>query len=315
MAKVSDHIYWRELKGLRMALSVGNIAFGLQEFAKNFAMGFAPFRFIRLKSNRIRTSAAPDKSLLGRYAYWLPELILKYIGSVEGKDILEIGPGDHIGTGLAFIALGARSYTTLDRFTRNYSNQLARGWYALVQEEFSATFSRPWPGGLSHDSFPQSCDKVKCLRMSIEELGDCSQYDIVCSYAVAEHVSSVPRFAEANRRLLRRDGRALHAIDFSGHGWERNGDEMLFTRIPEWAWSAMGSNRGYPNRIPFPDFKLILESAGLDVQAVNQKPFKTNDNIQEATFLLARNEVGGDTQLERMSPVTLSSQLLEKVTQ
>jgi len=95
-------------------------------------MGCAPFRFIRLKSNRIRTSAAPDKSLLGRYAFWLLESVLKNIGSVEGKEILESGPGDHIGTGLAFIALGARSYTTLDRFTRNYSNSLARSWYASV---------------------------------------------------------------------------------------------------------------------------------------------------------------------------------------
>jgi hypothetical protein len=271
-----------------MRVSARDIAFGLQEFAKNFAMGIGPFRSIRLYSNRIRTSALPEESLLGRYAFRLPELVLKHVGQVEGKDIIEIGPGDHAGTGLVFIALGARSYTTLDRFTRNYSTSLARGWYTLVRKKFSDTFLLPWPQDLSHDSFPEKCDKVKSLPVSIEDLGDCSQYDIVCSYAVAEHVSSVPKFAEVNRKLLRESGKALHAVDFSGHGWQRNGDEMFFTRIPAWAWSAMGSNRGYPNRVPFPAFKSILESAGLEVQAIDQKPFKTSPAIQEATFLLTR---------------------------
>jgi len=269
-----------------MRVSARDIAFGLQEFAKNFAMGIAPFRAIRLYSNRIRTSAIPDESLLGRYAFRLPELVLKHVGQVQGKDIIEIGPGDHVGTGLVFIALGARSYTTLDRFTRNYSTSLAKGWYALVRKKFSDTFSLPWPEDLSPDSFPESCDKVKSLPVSIEDVVGCSQYDIVCSHAVAEHVSSVPKFADVNSKLLGESGKALHVVDFSGHGWQRNGDEMLFTRIPGWAWSAMGSNRGYPNRVPFPAFKSILESAGLDVQAINQKPFKTSLGIQEATFLL-----------------------------
>jgi hypothetical protein len=183
---------------------------------------------------------------------------------------------------------------------RNYSTSLARTWHGLVQQHFTDNFSRPWPQGLSHESFPQKYDNVKCLPMSIEDLGECPQYDIVCSHAVAEHVSSVPKFAEANRRLLSERGQALHVVDFSGHGWERNGDEMLFTRIPGWAWSAMGSNRGYPNRVSFPAFRLILESAGLDVQAINQKPFKTSPEIQEATFVLARKHVAGD--LNRTQP-------------
>lgn len=286
-----------------MRLSAGNTAFGLLEFAKNVAMGIGPIRSMRLNSERIRTSTTPDKSLLDRHAFRLPGLVLKHVGSVEGKDVVEIGPGDHIGTGLVFLALGARSYTALDRLMRNYSTALARTWHALVQDNFAATFSRAWPKGLSHDSFPQKYDNVKCLPMSIEDLGDChKQYDIVCSHAVAEHVSSVPKFAEANRRLLSDSGTALHVVDFGGHGWQRKGDEMLFTRIPEWAWSAMGSNRGYPNRVSFPAFRLILESAGLDVQAMNQKPFKTNPAIQEATFVLTRKHVESDVMLNSKNP-------------
>jgi len=149
--------------------------------------------------------------------------------------------------------------------------------------------------------------------MSIEELGECPQYDIVCSHAVAEHASSVPKFAEAHRRLLGNSGKALHVVDFSGHGWERNGDELLFTRIPEWAWAAMGSNRGYPNRVPFPTFRLILESAGLDVQAVSQKPFKTNPGIQEATFVLAHRQVEGELSQDRLLFANPELQNLKRV--
>lgn len=271
-----------------MGPSAGDLFFGLQECGKNFAMGIPPIRSIRLHSNRNRTSSVADEALLDRFAFQLPKLLLSHFGSLVGKDIIEIGPGDHLATGLTLLALGARSYTTLDRLTRNYATSRAREWYALVQDKFSATFSQPWPKTLSHETFPGTCGKVKTLPRGIEDLGDCARYDIVCSHAVAEHVSSVLSFAQAHTRLLRESGQALHVVDFGGHQWLRHSDEMLFTRVPAWAWSIMGSNRGYPNRVLFPDFKAILEAADLNVRAINQIPYKAALGVQEATFLLSR---------------------------
>jgi len=73
--------------------------------------------------------------------------------------------------------------------------------------------------------------------------------------------------------------------------WERNSkDPLMFRRIPEFLWSAMGSNRGYPNRIPFEQFTAKLENAGLDVRLASTKPFPHDPAVQEAIYILSHSK-------------------------
>jgi SAM-dependent methyltransferase len=270
-----------------MQLSIAT--FTLKELAKNVAMAFGPIRSLRLKS--ARTSLNPDASQVYRYAFWLPDLVLKHVGPVDGKDILEIGPGDHLATGLTFLALGAKSYTCLDRFPGAYSNQYARSWYEVAREHFPAQFSRPWPNWLSPATYPDAYPQVSTLSTSIEQLQEHRAFDVVCSFAVGEHVTNVDAFAMANRKLLRPTGQAVHYVDFGGHFWEKDPkDPLMFTRIPRWLWNAMGSNRGYPNRVPFPDYTSRLERAGLNVRLASTKPFPHDPSVQEAVYVLSEQQ-------------------------
>lgn len=258
----------------------------VKELGKNLLMGFGPIRARRLQGHR--TSTFADSAQLYRYGFMLPDLVLKHVGSVIGKDVLEMGPGDHLATGLTFLALGARSYTALDRFPGPYSSPNAKSWYHLVRSNFEQQFKSPWPKSLTLENFPEACPQVRTLPVSIEQLGDCGNFDLVCSLAVGEHVSDVDAFAAANKHLLRPSGCALHYVDFGGHVWERDPkDPLMFRRIPRWLWTAMGSNRGYPNRVPFVEFTSKLKRAGLTVTLASTKPFPHDPAVQEAIYILS----------------------------
>ncbi len=246
------------------------------EIAKNVVMSVPAIRAKRLR--RPRTSAPAAVELLGRFAYRLPTEVLQHM-PVRGKTVLEIGPGDNLGVGLTFLALGAESYTVLDRFPGSYFDDDALGWYRLIRSNFSDQFNQPWPECLNPESFA-----YEAWPIAIEEVGHTRSFDIVCSCAVGEHVTDVCQFAVLHRNLV--SGAAVHIVDFSGHVWDIDArDPLLFRRLPDWLWSAMGSNRGYPNRVPFPDFLKILEGSGLAVSFSVGKSFP-DGQVSEATFVL-----------------------------
>lgn len=240
------------------------------ECAKNVAMGFAPLRAWRVNRPRTTVSSAdPASDMVERYALALPRKLLAAVGEVEGKYVAEIGPGDHLATGLAMLALGARSYACLDRFSGPYSNEYAKGFYRSLRAAWPKAFQgRPWPEWLDPARFPEAYpDRVKVLTVGVEDTKGTPDFDIVCSHAVGEHVLDVDAFARTSFDFLRPGGVAMHVVDFSQHyNWSSYGDEFLFLSLSDRVWHLMGSNRGLPNRVRFHEFLAALEATGLTVE-------------------------------------------------
>jgi hypothetical protein len=262
----------------------------LMETAKNIAMGSTVVRRLRLhwSPRTTKSSVEPDVEPLGRYAFALPRTLLATIGSVQGKHVGEIGPGDHIATGLVLLAAGAASYTCLDRFPGQYSNAYAKGWYRSVRRAWATSFpDLLWPNWLDVETFPEAYpDRVKVFKAGVEDAAVLPVCDVVCSYAVGEHVLDVSAFAKTSRDLLKPGGIALHVVDFSQHfDWSWYGDRFLFLCIPDRIWRWMGSNRGLPNRVLYPDFLESLEAIGLDVETVSRR---MADEPPDARLLLPR---------------------------
>lgn len=242
----------------------------LVALAKNLAMGIPPIRAARVNAGR---TAAMDPQVdgLDTYAYNLLGDVLQHLGPVQGKSVLEFGPGDNILAGLAFLAAGARSYTALDRFPGAYSSETARRWYRLLAEHWPTRHpDKPWPQDLDPNIFPND-PRVTVIKHGVEAVESIDQVDIVCSYVVAEHVLDTDAFARATYAAIGADGQALHVIDFGGHEWNVHGDPFLFLKFPDWLWRLMGSNRGVPNRVRFDAYVAAFERAGLKVDVVERK--------------------------------------------
>jgi hypothetical protein len=249
----------------------------LMESAKNMVMGCQVVQRARLRWSPRTTISAVDPAVnaLDRYAFALPRVLLKAVGQIEGKSIAEIGPGDHIASGLVMLAAGAASYSCLDRFPGDYANAYAKEWYRAVRNAWPSAFpSLSWPRWLDVEDFPEAYPhRVTIQKAGVEATSEMlPPCDVVCSHAVGEHVLDVAAFAKVSRDMLRPGGVAVHVIDFSQHfDWSWYGDRFLFLSINDRLWKWMGSNRGLPNRVGYQEFREILAKAGLQVETAAKR--------------------------------------------
>ena len=154
-------------------------------------------------------------------------------------------------------------------FPGNFTGAEARQWYRLVRSNWPGD----WPANLDPETFPAGAP-VTVLPVGVEALRDADcRFDVVCSFAVGEHVSDISAFASVTARLLRPNGFAVHVVDFTPHDCWRDdyADPFIFLRFPEPLWRAMGSNRGTPNRKRMHQFESAFAAAGLSVTVPYQK--------------------------------------------
>jgi SAM-dependent methyltransferase len=247
-----------------------------REVAKNVMMAFPQVRRWRLKRPRagaLFTGSAED---LERYAFYPLRNLQEVLGSVKDLDILEIGPGDFMTSGLSLLAGGAKSYTVIDRFIGDYGKPEAKTWYKGIRDAWPRFFPNlNWPKYLETGNFPEDYpDRIDVLTGTIEEANSPKKYDLVCSYQVGEHVNDIEAFARANVDFLTPNGVAVHRVDFGPHDcWAFYQDRLTFLRFPQWLWWLMGSNRATPNRKRYHQVYAALEKAGLRVEVIGLELF------------------------------------------
>ena len=265
----------------------------LREVTKNAAMALPVVRAARLRRPRAgaQFTGAPEE--LERYAFQSVRSLLGVVGTVCGLDIVEFGPGDSLTSGFSLLAAGARSYTVIDRFSGDYSAALSKDWYRGIQDHWVEHFPDiSWPNSLDADTFPEEyTDVVHVMPLSIETAQPTGTFDIVCSYQVGEHVDDVESFAHMTATLLRPGGVAVHRVDFGPHDcWVKYRDPLTFLRFPDWMWSLMGSNRGYPNRYRHGVVLEALEGADLRVDVQNTEVFGSTTQSDRTSHQLRRTD-------------------------
>jgi SAM-dependent methyltransferase len=252
----------------------------VKEIGKNFLMGTSAVRRWRLKRPRAGAYFTGSDAELDRYAFSSLNLLLKYIGDMRGKSVCEIGAGDYLTSGLAILAAGSESYAVIDRFPGDYTGETAKKWYRAIEENWTRFYPDiKWREDLSAAEFPENySDRIELTREPIETVQPKKQYDVVCSFQVGEHVTSIEAFAEMNRRLLKPDGAALHRVDFGPHDcWFFYRDPLTFLQFPDWIWKMQGSNRGAPNRNRHHEYMRAFERADLDVEIALIERFKPEE--------------------------------------
>lgn len=252
----------------------------LREMTKNQAMRIPAIRAARLRRPRAGAHFTGTREELERYAFQSLRSMLAVVGPVRGLDIVELGPGDSLTSGFSLLAAGANSYTAIDRFSGDYSAAHSKDWYRGIRDHWPEHFSDiPWPENLDPDRFPDDYgDIVRTIPTAIESVELTKSFDVVCSYQVGEHVDDLDAFALLTGRLLRSKGTAVHRVDFGPHDcWLDYADPLTFLRFPEWLWSLMGSNRGYPNRHRHYQFLEAFERAALDIEVQDLEVFRPSD--------------------------------------
>lgn len=264
---------------------------------RNFLMRFEFVVRWRTKAGRTATHEIWD-SAVDRYAYKLFEEAEKALsGSLSGKCVAEIGPGDHIPAALLFLGAGANRYVCYDRFLGDLGSTSAKTFYSEVIKSMKSRrpdiYSQITSLGIEADSFPFEYPKlVRAVHKSIEEVqSNDDEIDLMVSCNVLEHLSSVWDFAEGSFNLLKPGGQAIHRVDFGGHGWGSCPNPLEFLTISDFWWDMMGSNRGQPNRVRYGELNEAFEGVGYEIDTViiERYPDQAIDSIRDALLPRFKN--------------------------
>lgn len=215
-----------------------------REICANAVMGMPPVRQWRLRKQR---TTQPDVSAQAAGINAQFDFFHSHIGSLDGKIVAEIGPGDTIGLAALFQRAGAARYVAVDRFLGDVCGTFANEVYSKL-------------GGVD-------MSRVMLHRRSIEDRIPNERVDLVVSYNVIEHLRD-PLLALSNMAaMLKPGGTMIHRIDYGPHGcWQHYPDPLTFLRVPNWLWAMMGSARGYPNRVRHSRISAHIQTLGLTLK-------------------------------------------------
>lgn len=158
-----------------------------------------------------------------RYALTCAKSYVDALGGVrhlQGKEIVEFGPGINFGTALALLCIGAARATVSDRFLVRFDRQYHPRVYGalrpLIVKEYSNASLAAIDTCLEAGTHESVLETIEC---SIEdfsaEMSD--RFDITLSNAVLEHLFDPKRAAESMFRISKRDSVGLHQVDFRDH--------------------------------------------------------------------------------------------------
>lgn len=196
---------------------------------------------------------------------------------IQGKDVLEYGPGDILGVALICHAFGANTVHCVDRFPLNKISRKNAEVYRAIIEKLPAEFQQRARAAFNDPGQPESGFNADAIQYAVSSdglSGKTARYDVIISRAVLEHVDQLDATFRDIRQALRPDGVSLHKIDLKSHGLDRY-RPFDFLSWPTWLYRMMYSHKGFPNRWRADKYLQAAGAAGLKIK--NLRPVETLD--------------------------------------
>ena len=209
----------------------------------------------------------------------------------DGLRVLELGPGPDLGTGFVLIALGAESYTAVDRFP--LATAVDAGFYQALADRLNvgveATLSR-----------------IRyCVGSRSASLPPNEGFDAFVSNAALEHLADVRSTFAWMASVAAPGALHIHLVDAQTHmRWVRPRDPWNILRYPTGFYRVALSFPGSPNRMLASDYIAEASSAGIRLSVLDGtqidgeqlrrvRPFlarafraRDNDDLRWLTFTL-----------------------------
>lgn len=193
---------------------------------------------------------------------WLAHLH-EYAGDafrLEGRRVIELGPGPDLGVGLILLSGGAASYTALD-VNRLVDRTPASFYDTLLAQPALAR------SGLKEELASCLAGRGERLRYVCDPRFDPSNAmrepaDLVVSQAAFEHFEDLPRLFERLARATAPGALACVQIDLETHvGWLRARDPLNIYRFPAWLY-GLCHYPGAPNRVRPHEYASLFAANG-----------------------------------------------------
>lgn len=243
----------------------------LRDIASRLLSGLRRFIGREVPSNygRIRADAARIEAdvryalqVSRGYAAGLP----RGFAELQGRSVLEIGPGNNFGVALVLKCAGAGRVAVTDRFLARYQEAyhgpLYRGLREAVAAEFPALDLAPFDAFIARGSHVS--DAVEAIEMPLELFAErhAQQFDLAFSNAVLEHVYDPAQAAKSLFAILAAGGKGYHQVDFRDHRDFSRPLEYLLLSDDDFRALLKRTNCECGNRFRPHELEALLRSAG-----------------------------------------------------
>ena len=197
---------------------------------------------------------------------------------LEGRAVLEVGPGDNIGVALRFVAAGAARVVSIDKFVPMQTSRFHQALYQALRRELTPTEQARLDAAIDLGS----ADGAAAVRLKdgsltyvygrgIEDARDRlgrQSFDLIVSNAVLEEVYDIDTTLDALDDVLRPGGEQLHKIDLSDYGmFTKHGFHPLeFLTITDPVYRLMVESTGQPNRRRIDYYRAKSDGYGYDTR-------------------------------------------------
>jgi len=205
------------------------------------------------------------------------------VDDFAGLRVMEVGPGEHLGIALQFVAAGAREAVCIDRAreVRNEVRQVRR-----MYEDLRARLSDAAPRGRFDAALARlpECEKpggpiLYRPDLPLEEATSAAlgRFDLIVSSSVLEHVGDLSRALRVMRDLLQPGGWMAHCVDLASHD-RYESYPLEFLEVGPRLWSLQFRNLGGPNRFRIGHYRRFLQEEGFrDVHLFADGTFSHED--------------------------------------
>lgn len=278
--------------------ALGDPARVLRAVATNQLARFSPGLYVRLTGQTGRGTAAEEGAAdIAQYfrdcvdAYFdrlqvAPADIPAYL---EGKTLMEYGPGDLPGVAALMVARGARKVYCVDRFPLvNLSPKNARVLGDLIdgcrgneRDRLLACLANP-----DDPAAGFAPGRIEYLVRPSGLSGLHTAVDLVFSRAVLEHVNDLEATFADMVAAMRPGAAAIHQVDLRSHGLHK-ANPLDFLAWSPTLWQLMYSHKGVPNRWRIDRYRAIVERLPVDLLALEPTKRASPEDLAEVRQVLA----------------------------
>lgn len=258
----------------------------------------APAAYVRLTGQTGRGAAAEEgESDIAQYFRDCVEAYADRLGIahadlpayLDGKIIMEYGPGDLPGVAALLIGRGARKVYCVDRFPLvSLSEKNSRVVADLIAGEDEPARSRV-AACLRNPSQPRAGFEPAHIEYLVRPSG-LSQLehavDFVISRAVLEHVNDLDATFQDMVRAMRPGALAIHQVDLRSHGLHVD-NPLDFLTWSTWLWDWMYSDKGVPNRWRVDRYRDIVTRLPVDLILLEPTGLASDGDVRSVRSQLA----------------------------
>ncbi len=221
---------------------------------------------------------------------------------IEGKKILELGPGNSYINAYNFLRSGARDVTLVDKFPRFTDTARQKSY---IKNEIDYYKSRHGVKKFEYVDETTCCLNPGCITFIAGDLCECAiegTVDFIYSIAVLHHIKGLDRYIRRMHELLNPGGMMFHVIDLKDK-FHFFGNPFLFYKYSDFAWEHLLTDEAvtYTNRVRYGEYLDMFAASGFelvweDIISHDIQPFRINKKfagrddlgIGDARFLLKK---------------------------